>query len=80
MTLPDRVDHRWLATLGDTQLLAAEKQLHKLFRTHETVEKKRTGARYVLLQGPGALITSWQRWLLVNNEVKDRGLMVHHSR
>ena len=52
MTLPDRVDHRWLATLGDTQLLAAEKQLHKLFRTHETVEKKRTGARFVLLQGP----------------------------
>jgi hypothetical protein len=79
MTIPTRVDHRWLATLGDAQLIVAETQLHKLFRKLETAEKARTGARYMLLQGPAVLVNAWQRWLMVNNEAKTRGLAVNHT-
>ena len=80
MTIPDRLDHRWIATLGNTELIAAEAQLHALFRTQEVAEKARSGARYVLLQGPAALVNAWHRWLLVNNETKSRGLLVSHQR
>jgi len=80
MKIPDHVNARWVSSLGDDQLLAAESKLHADFRKHETVEKSRSGARYILLQGPPQLITSWHRWLLVSNETRTRGLNVRHAR
>jgi hypothetical protein len=80
MTIPDHVNTRWIATLGDDQLMQAEAELHAAFRKQETVEKTRSGARYVLLQGPAALVNAWHRWLLVNNETRTRGLSARHSR
>ena len=78
VTIPDRVDARWLATLGDEQLVDVEASLHADFRQREAREKSRAGARYVLLQGPAHLVTAWHRWLLVNNETRTRGLLIRH--
>jgi hypothetical protein len=78
VTIPDRINAHWIATLGDDQLVKAEAKLHADFREKETAEKKRTGARYVLLQGPPPLVNAWLRWLLVSNATRDRGLVVNH--
>ena len=80
MNIPDRINARWIATLENAQLINAEAQLHADFRAHEVAEKSRSGPRYVLLQGPPKLITAWQRWLLVNNETRTRGLNPQRSR
>lgn len=76
MNIPDYINARWIATLGDEQLMTAEAELHAKFRAAERAEKDRSGARYMLLQGPAALVTAWQRWLLVSNETRNRGLVV----
>jgi hypothetical protein len=78
MKIPDNINARWIATLRDDQLMRAEAQLHAAFRANERVEKGRTGARYILLQGPATLVTAWHRWLLLNNETRTRGLVVQH--
>jgi hypothetical protein len=74
--MPAHVTTRWIATLENDQLVAAEKQLYSAFRTRETAEKSRAGSRYALLQGPPELVTAWERWTLVNNEVRARGVMI----
>ncbi len=76
MNIPDHVDARWIATLGDDQLLKVEARLHGDFREREAAEKQRAGARYVLLQGPPTLVNAWLRWLLVSNATRTRGLAV----
>ena len=78
MTIPDHVNARWIATLGNDELMKAEAQLHARFREHETREKSRSGARYMLLQGPPELVNAWHRWLLVSNETRSRGLAIYH--
>ena len=78
MIIPDQTNARWMATLNDEQLVEAEAQLHAAFCEQNDAEKRRSGARYMLLQGPPALVNAWHRWLLVNNETKHRGLAVHH--
>lgn len=78
MKIPDHVNSRWIATLGNDQLVEAEAQLHAVFHRRESVEKARSGSRYMLLQGPSELVNAWQRWLLVNNETRTRGLFVRH--
>ena len=78
MKIPDHVNARWMATLVDKQLITAEAQLHAIFHRQESAEKTRAGARYMLLQGPSDLVNAWQRWLLVNNEIRTRGLVVRH--
>ncbi len=77
MNIPDHINSHWIASLEDKQLVTAEAELHAAFRTYETAEKRRSGARYVLLQGPAALVNAWHRWLLVSNETRNRGLVVH---
>jgi hypothetical protein len=78
--IPDRVNARWIATLSNEQLVSADAELHATFREYETVEKRRTGSRYVLLQGPTTLVNAWLRWTMVNNETRTRGLVVRHQR
>jgi hypothetical protein len=80
MTIPDHIDAHWIASLENAQLMEAEAELHAAFREHESAEKRRAGARYVLLQGPARLITAWHRWQLVNNETRNRGLVAQRSR
>ena len=77
MNIPQHIDARWIATLQDDQLMTVEAQLHATFHAQERTERARSGARYMLLQGPAALVTAWHRWLLVNNETRSRGLVVH---
>jgi hypothetical protein len=79
MTIPAHINARWIGTLDDAQLVAAETTLHATFRELEISEKSRAGARYVLLQGSAALVSAWHRWLLVNNEVRARGLAIRHA-
>ena len=74
--MPAHVTTRWIATLGDEQLVAAEAHLYRAFHARETAEKSRAGSRYILLQGPSELVTAWQQWLLANNETRARGVMV----
>jgi hypothetical protein len=78
--IPDRVTARWIATLGDDQLVAVESRLHADFFERDALEKHRRGARYALLQGPESLVNAWLRWLLVSNETRSRGVLVHHRR
>ncbi|HVZ76798.1 MAG TPA: hypothetical protein VG818_02310 [Gemmatimonadaceae bacterium] len=77
MQLPDNVNARWIDTLADDQLIKAEAALHAVFNRQESTEKARAGERYMLLQGPAELVNAWQRWLMVNNETRSRGLIVH---
>jgi len=78
MKIPDNINARWIATLPNDQLVKAEAQLHAIFHRQESVEKARCGSRYVMLQGPTELVNAWQRWLLLNNETRNRGLVVRH--
>jgi hypothetical protein len=80
MTVPGNVNARWMATLQNDELLAAEAQLYAEFHTRELAEKARAGARYVLLQGPSALVSVWQQWLMVSNEARARGVIVRRAR
>ena len=76
MSIPSNVNARWIATLGNDQLIVAEAQLYTAFKTREVVERSRAGARYVLLQGPAALVNAWHQWALLNNEARVRGVNV----
>ena len=78
--IPERVDAGWLATLGDDQLMAAESQLRAIFQKQETVEKRRKGARYAVLEGPEVLVSAWHRWIMVSNEARTRRLVVRQPR
>lgn len=79
MKLPERVNASWIATLEDAQLLQAEAQLHAEFSKEELAEKKRAGARYEMMRGPESLMSAWQRWLLVSNEMRARGVLIHRK-
>jgi len=78
MKIPDHINARWMATLANDQLVKVEAQLHAIFHRQESAEKARCGSRYVMLQGPTDLVNAWQRWSLVNNETRSRGLIVRH--
>lgn len=75
MTIPDRVTAEWIATLADDRLVTVESRLHSEFITEDKHERKRSGGRYALLQGPAALVNAWVRWQMVTNEARSRGLM-----
>ena len=77
--LPPTLNSRWLATLQNSQLLEVEAQLYADFHAREVAEKTRAGSRYILLQGPSALVNAWQQWLLVNHEARARGVTVRRS-
>jgi hypothetical protein len=79
MVLPEKVNARWIASLGDEQLLEAEHLLHNAFAAEEAAEKRRKGARYTLLRGPESLVSAWNRWLLVRNATDSRGVIVHRA-
>jgi len=80
MNIPDRINHRWIATLDNDQLIVAEAELHAVFRAQEQSEKVRMGTRYMLLHGPATLVDAWQRWMLLSNETQSRGLVTTHRR
>jgi hypothetical protein len=80
IAIPDRMNARWIATLGDEQLTDVESRLHEDFKTQDSAEKARRGAKYRLLEGPAALVDAWNRWHLVNNETKKRGIAVRDLR
>jgi hypothetical protein len=77
LVIPDRVNRRWMNLLDNGQLTAAESRLHTDFTRQDRAEKVRRGASYRLLEGPAPLVDAWLRWLLVSNEVRDRGLRTH---
>jgi hypothetical protein len=79
MTVPEKINASWIATLTDKQLIRAESQLHTEFLTQETAEKRRRGDRYTMLRGPESLVSAWHRWLMVNNETRNRGVVVHRK-
>jgi hypothetical protein len=80
MTIPERVTGRWIATLGDDQLIAVESELYDAYAAQEAKEKRRRGAHYDLMRGPEPLVAAWHRWSLVSNEARTRGLFVYHRR
>jgi hypothetical protein len=75
MSIPERVNAAWMATLGDEQLANAEQELHAIFQKHETTEKNRRGSRYAVLEGPEVLVNAWLQWCMVSNEARSRGLI-----
>lgn len=77
MVLPEKVNARWIASLGNEQLVEAEAQLHAVFVKEEAAEKRRTGAKYIMLRGPESLVSAWHSWLLVSNATQSRGVGVH---
>jgi hypothetical protein len=78
LLIPDRVNRRWMDLLDNVQLANAESTLHRDFSRLDRAEKIRRGTRYRLLEGPPALVDAWLRWLLVNNEARDRSIATHH--
>ncbi len=79
MVLPEKVNARWIATLGNDQLLEAEQLLHTVFVTEETAEKRLKGSRYTMLRGPERLVSAWHRWLMVSNATQSRGVAVRRA-
>lgn len=77
MKLPERVNASWIASLADAQLLQAEGLLHAEFQKEQLAEKKRVGAKYDMMRGPESLMSAWQRWLMVSNEMRARGVLLH---
>jgi hypothetical protein len=75
VSLPDRINSKWIATLDDAALVQAERQLHVAFNTLEREQKRILGARYQMMRSPDALLAAWQRWSIVNNAVRSRRLM-----
>ena len=75
MTIPARITGDWIATLGNARLVDVELLLHSEFITEENHERKRSGERYTLLQGPAALVNAWLRWQMVSNEMRTRGVL-----
>lgn len=45
IALPTHVSTRWIATLGNDELVAVEAQLYKALHAHERAEKSRAGSR-----------------------------------
>jgi len=80
MTLPDRITARWINSLSNEELQAAEKELHGFFFAEEGAEKARRGDQFSLLRGPESLTNAWLRWSMVCNATRDRGLRVHYRR
>ena len=80
MSIPDRVTAEWIATLADDRLMTVESRLHSAFITEDKHERKRSGGRYVLLQGPAALVNAWVRWQMVTNEARSRRLLMRRLR
>jgi hypothetical protein len=80
MAVPDRVTADWIATLANERLVTVEARLHSEFLDEQDQERKRTGDRYSLLQGPAALVNAWLRWQMVTNEARSRGLLVRHGK
>ena len=78
LLIPDRVSRRWMDLLDNVQLADAESTLHRDFTILDRAEKIRRGMRYRLLEGPAPLVDAWLRWLLVNNEARDRSIPTHH--
>ena len=76
MTIPDRITVDWISTLADARLVALEWRLHTDFVTEDSQERKRSGERYTLLEGPAALVNAWLRWQMVNTEARSRRLMI----
>ena len=72
MTLPERIDARWIDALTDEQLQKAEKQLNAIFNKQQTAEKTRRGAKYDLMRGPEILTNAWIRWSMVRNAAEAR--------
>jgi len=79
MTIPERVNATWIATLADEQLVQAEAQLHAKFAKLEAAEKKRAGDRYDMMRGSEGLVDAWMRWLMVNNETRERGIPIRRT-
>ena len=80
VAIPERFNARWIAALGNEQLTDVESRLHAVFRTEDSAEKARRGTRYRLLEGSAALVDAWNRWHLVNNEAKKRGIAARDLR
>lgn len=80
MTIPEHFGTRWVASLTDKQLASTETKLFNVFHKENDAEKNRRGTRYMLLQGPPTLVNAWHRWVLVNNESRQRGLVIHRGR
>lgn len=76
--IPQRVNRRWIDRLDNTQVADAESSLHTDFTRLDRAEKTLRGTRYRLLEGPAPLVDAWIRWLLLNNEARDRGIPTHH--
>ena len=80
MKIPEFVNGLWIDSLDNVQLLVAEGRLHKVFAKCESAEKKRKGTQYDMMRGPIVLMDAWQRWVMVNNEARARGLKTSRGR
>lgn len=80
IALPTHITTRWIATLGNDELVAVEGQLYQVLHARERAEKARAGSRYMLLQGPSELVNAWHQWVLVSNETRARGVVVRRQR
>jgi hypothetical protein len=78
LTIPNHINAQWIATLADDQLIVAEAKLHAIFHKEEVSEKRRSGGRYKLLQGPAELVNAWHRWTMLSNATRRRGLLTKH--
>lgn len=80
MTIPERITARWIATLSNEELQAAEKTLHGSFDEQDASERRRRGGEYSLMQAPETLTNAWLRWSMVCNATRDRGLRTSYRR
>jgi hypothetical protein len=74
MTLPERIDSRWIEAQTDEELRDAEHELNVLYQKQSAVEQARRGERYNLMQGSEILMSAWGRWSMIRSAMAARGL------
>lgn len=74
MTIPERLDSRWIEARTDDELRVAEHELGAVYQKQSVVEQARRGERYNLMQGSEVLMSAWGRWSMIRSAMAARGL------
>ena len=78
IAIPARIQHAWIDTLTDRELLDVEAHLRDLFFKLEGEEKRKIGRKYDMFRGPAELMEAWDRWSRVHTATRERSLNPAH--
>ncbi len=72
MLIPEKGVARWLMQLDEVGLTEAHVLMGYEVADRTAAERRRRGANFVLLEGPGRLVNAWLRLRMVRQEIRAR--------